>query len=152
MDDQLIAWVSQTPLFAGMQGELVRSLCVKMNKRRVPRLSFLLRHGDLTASVYLVYSGRLVVQQARDDQVFDIRYLAVGDCVGEMALLGCAARSASVKAVEESIVLEMGLAEMDALRERAPEQFTMLYMNMAREVVRRLQQADEELMRLRSAS
>lgn len=113
VDDPLLVWFRQTALFGGMQSEVIHLLLQKVRWRYLPSLSYLLSQGELTTSVYLIYAGKFVVQQTREGCTYDLRYLVSGDCVGELALLGCLPRSASVQAVEESEVFELALADID---------------------------------------
>ena len=54
-------------------------------------------------------------------------------------------RSASVVAVESCNAIELSGASLFGLYEKDLEQFTLIQMNMGREVSRRLREADERL-------
>jgi CRP-like cAMP-binding protein len=54
-----------------------------------------------------------------------------------------------VRAEEDCRALELGADDLLALFERDPEQFTLVQMNIGREVCRRLRATDELLFRLR---
>jgi CRP-like cAMP-binding protein len=60
-----------------------------------------------------------------------------------MALMDLQPRSASVKAVEACITIELRPEHLYALFQRDPEQFALIQMNMGREVSRRLRATDE---------
>ncbi len=74
-----------------------------------------------------------------------IRELAEGDCFGEVALLDLGPRSASGRADVDSVALEIGALDLPEVAGRDPEQFALIYMNLGRELSRRLRAADERL-------
>jgi len=76
-----------------------------------------------------------------------LRELGVGDCFGEMALLDLFPRSASVRAVEDCRAMALKPDHLYRLYEHDPGQFAMVQMNIAREMSRRLREADEQLFR-----
>jgi CRP/FNR family cyclic AMP-dependent transcriptional regulator len=58
-------------------------------------------------------------------------------------------RSASVVAVEPCSAIELSSASLFAIYEKDLEQFTLIQMNMGREVSRRLREADDRLFEAR---
>jgi CRP-like cAMP-binding protein len=76
-----------------------------------------------------------------------LRELRRGDCFGEVALFDFGARSASVRALAPCRALEISARALRLLSEEHLKDFTLLYMNLGREVSRRLRLADERLFR-----
>jgi CRP-like cAMP-binding protein len=74
--------------------------------------------------------------------------LRQGDCFGEMALLDLFPRSASVRATAPCSALALSTASFHKLYETDVEQFAIVQMNIARELSRRLREADERLFRV----
>jgi CRP/FNR family cyclic AMP-dependent transcriptional regulator len=66
-----------------------------------------------------------------------------------MALMDLQPRSASIRAMHDCSAIELSHDGLFGLYERDLEQFTMIQMNMGREVCRRLRLADEVLFRAR---
>jgi CRP/FNR family cyclic AMP-dependent transcriptional regulator len=81
-----------------------------------------------------------------------LRSLSKGDCFGEMALMDLFPRSASIRAIEDCTALELSAASLYKLYERDLQQFTIIQMNMGREVCRRLRESDEQLFRAKMGS
>ena len=77
-----------------------------------------------------------------------LQYLVRGDCFGEMSVIDLNPRSASVVAVEDCVALEISQQALYVLYEHYLEQFTLIQMNLLREVSRRLRALDERLMTL----
>lgn len=74
-----------------------------------------------------------------------LRTLNEGDCFGEMALIDNGPRSASVRAVEDCVAIEISATDLYRVYELDLKQFALIQMNMGREVCRRLRQADDML-------
>ncbi|MBX2865836.1 MAG: EAL domain-containing protein [Leptolyngbyaceae cyanobacterium MAG.088] len=59
--------------------------------------------GDPGDAAYIIESGRVEVAVSVDGQPFPLRILTSGDVLGEMAVMDTAPRSASAKAIEETV-------------------------------------------------
>jgi CRP/FNR family transcriptional regulator, cyclic AMP receptor protein len=65
--------------------------------------------------------------------------------VGEMSLIDIQPRSATVRAVAPSVLLRLEHSEIGKLYRSHPEVYTLLVLNIAREISRRLRRADQVL-------
>ncbi|MEM8610902.1 MAG: EAL domain-containing protein [Cyanobacteria bacterium P01_H01_bin.105] len=59
--------------------------------------------GDPGDSAYIIESGRVEIAVSVDGQLFPLHVLTSGDVLGEMAVMDTAPRSASAKALEETV-------------------------------------------------
>ena len=89
--------------------------------------------------------GTVLVQRKWKGESIELGRLAEGDCFGEMALIDFQPRSASVKAETDCQAIEIPSKSLRSLYKRDLEQFTMIMMNLGREVSRRLRVADDRL-------
>lgn len=105
----------------------------------------LFREGDLDNSVYVLEMGKVGVYRSWRGYEYKLRELTVGDCVGEMALIDCKPRSATVRVLEPCSAIRITVAQMAQIYIDYPDHYTLIYMNLAREVCRRLRVADERL-------
>jgi len=76
----------------------------------------LFRQGDPADALFLIVEGRLRVTQ----EGLTLGDLRAGEIVGELGALTAGTRTASVTAVENSRLLRLGAAEVEALLETAP--------------------------------
>ncbi|MBL8342188.1 MAG: cyclic nucleotide-binding domain-containing protein [Rubrivivax sp.] len=79
--------------------------------------------------------------EAALQQLVELNRFGPGDCFGEMALMALRPPSASVRALTPCLAIEFGPEEMLRLQQ-ADQQFTLLQMNLGREVSRRLRATD----------
>ena len=106
------------------------------------------REGDQAQSLYILESGRIAVLKQWRDQEYLLRHLEPGQCFGEMALMDMSPRSATTLAVADSAAFMIESSAILELYRHDLEQFTLLQMNLGREVSRRLRDADDRMFRL----
>jgi predicted acylesterase/phospholipase RssA len=134
------ALLSASPLFAGFDAENLRWLASAMERRELPGGTLLFRQGEPGDALYLVVHGRLRVTVAGDRG--DERAVAEvgrGETVGEMALLSGEPRSATVRALRDTLLLRLGREDFERVCEAHPRVMTRL----ARQLVLRLQKGLE---------
>jgi cGMP-dependent protein kinase 2 len=93
-----------------------------------------LREGDLGKDVYFVRRGSMIVEKQIGGKPVFLSYLPAGAYVGEMALLGDAPRSATVKAAIRSEVVRLPGDAFQRLLDRKPGLRTKLRADMAKRV------------------
>jgi NTE family protein len=94
------------PVLSGLSEELRHTLVDRASIRILPAGEWLFRQGDAADAMFLVLSGR--VEVVLEHPVSEIvRVLGRGGCVGELALLTEAPRSAGVRARRDTELLEL---------------------------------------------
>ncbi len=86
-----------------------------------------MRQGEPADGLFLVVNGRLQVMRAGPDgQTVILGELATGEIVGEASLVTSEPRSATVRAVVDSLLIRLPRAEFQILLERYPEKIGTL--------------------------
>lgn len=80
-----------------------------------------IRAGDQGSSMFVVHNGRVQVQISENGKTHPVAVLNEGEFFGEMGLFTGEPRTASVVALEETEVLEIGHAAMKHLFETNPD-------------------------------
>jgi len=83
------------------------SICYKCYKDK-----FVQKEDDLNRNFYIVLSGKVAITKNGTDKV--VGHVAVGEFIGESSFINKHRKSASAKAVEDSIIL---CIDQDALRD-----------------------------------
>ncbi|MDB5859365.1 MAG: cyclic nucleotide-binding protein [Ramlibacter sp.] len=133
------------PVFGGVREETLTFLLALSSTVPVAAGEFFFREDDEAQSMFVLEAGRAAVVKNWKGHRFLLSQLAKGDCFGEMSIMDLRHRSASVVAVEACQAIEVSSASLFALYEKDLEQFTLIQMNIGREVSRRLRDADERL-------
>ena len=133
------------PIFGAIREDVLRALLQQASVVAVPAGAYFFREGDMPGGMFVLEAGRAAVLKDWQGRRYKLHELGRGDCFGEMALMDLMPRSASVKALEDCSAIELRPDHLMGLYELDLEQFTLIQMNMGREVCRRLRAADERL-------
>ena len=133
------------PIFGAVHADVLMSLVQTSRVCQEKAGQYFFREGDLADSMFVLEQGEVGVYRNWDGTDFKLRELREGDCFGEMALLDCQPRSASVLCLQDAVAIEINGAQLTEIYEKYPDQFLLIHMNMAREVCRRLRAADQRL-------
>jgi len=150
MEDTRMRLLQNMPVFGGLLEPTLEFLVERVQELAVASEDYFFHQDDRGSAAYVLERGTVSVVKSYKGREYLLRELGEGDCFGEMALIDFCPRSASVRANEPCIALCITGADLRAVREFEAEQFTLIYMNMAREVSRRLRDADLRLFEARA--
>ena len=137
--------LQQMPIFGAVRTDALQLLLEGARAVRVAAGDSFFRELDPAQSMFVLEAGRVAVVKQWRGRELCLRQFGPGDCFGEMALLDLFPRSASVRALEDCVAIELTPADLLRLFERDAEQFAVVQMNLAREMCRRLRVTDEML-------
>jgi predicted acylesterase/phospholipase RssA/CRP-like cAMP-binding protein len=133
--------LATSPLFRELDHSALHELSLETNSVRLGGGETLMREGDAGDALYVVVSGRLsVVVGTTPHDERSVAEIGRGETVGEMALLTGAPRSATVRAMRDTVLLRLSKTSFDALIDRHPK----ATMALARLIVKRLEQSIHE--------
>jgi CRP/FNR family transcriptional regulator, cyclic AMP receptor protein len=147
MEPTRIEQLQRMPVFGAIRDDTLALLLQHVKTLRLRAGDCFFREGEPASSMFVLEDGRAAVLKRWQGSEIVLHHLGVGDCFGEMALLGLFPRSASVRAEQDCSALEISSDDLLRLFERDAEQFALVQMNIAREVCRRLRATDELLFR-----
>ncbi len=113
--------ITRNPLFGDLNEEEQVSLARSSRCVRFAPGEVVVLEGDSGDSLYQVVQGTLeVLKQRQDGQAAQVASLRPGDIFGEMSLLTDSNRSATVRAIEECMLLEVSRQQIAPLLQRNP--------------------------------
>ena len=145
MKESRLRLLQDMPIFGGIQEPTLEFLRDSASIIKITKGDYFFHETDLGNAMYVLEKGRVEVLREWEGVQYKLRELNVGDCFGEMALMECCPRSASVHAVEDCQAIEITAAKFHEVYNKYPQEYILMYMNMGREVSRRLRQADGRL-------
>lgn len=131
-------------IFAGLDDSALSLLMARARSTTAPAEGVIVREGEPGNQLYLIVSGsvRICKRFGQPDQL-ELARLNRGDFFGEMCILETLPRAATVQAASETTLYALpSLAFYDLFRANA-EQYSILILNIARDVSRRLRRLDE---------
>jgi CRP/FNR family transcriptional regulator, cyclic AMP receptor protein len=133
------------PIFGGVSQSTLEFLLQGATLRELSRGETVFMEGELDTSIYVIEQGRVSVFREWQGHNYKLRELHRGDCFGEMALMDFKPRSASVVTDTDCSLIQISAAQLGQLYAIDPEQYTIIQMNLGREVCRRLRETDKRL-------
>jgi len=129
------------PLFRRVSEGDLEELATHLIERRFPKNSTVVEEGLPGDYMYVIRQGRAKVTKASEDGREKImNFLEAGAFFGDMALLGDETRSASVKTLEESVLLALSRRDFIDLLRQSPD----LALAVIEELANRLRETNEQ--------
>jgi CRP-like cAMP-binding protein len=152
MNESRVDLLQRMPIFGAASAETLVFILDQTRDFVVPAGGYFFRQGDEALSIFVLETGRVEILREHGGREYALSELGPGDCFGEMSLIECRNRSASIRALEDCTAIELPLDTLHALYEHDLKQFVLIQMNIAREVSRRLRTADKMLFEAKVAA
>lgn len=133
----------QIGLFGGLADEELQRLAGTLEVLTPPPGETLFREGDLGREMFVVLEGEVeVLKRSRGGTDARVAMLGPGDWFGEMSILDIQPRSATVRGLAPSRLLRVRNLDLEALYRQDLKAYSLVVLNLARELSRRLRVAD----------
>ncbi len=140
------AILHKIPLFVGLSPESLTSLTPLFEEETYPEGTLILREGEFGDSMYLIVAGRVsVTRYGEEDKEIIISKLERGSYFGEVALIDNQPRTASVYALEETIVLRLRKHDFERMLLKDKNLAISFYRNILKETIRRMRDTASSL-------
>lgn len=120
--DEIIAFLLMTELFGELQKEDLENLVDQFEVVYLNSGDILINQGEVGDCLYIVASGRLRAFTKAENSEMEtiIGEMGKGDLIGELALITKEKRSASVRAIRDSLLLKLSQADFDTFVQKNP--------------------------------
>ena len=146
-------FISQLPVFAALSAQALGDLAAMGHVEKVPVGTTVFPEGELGTRMLVVFAGELAIaKQGRDGQSVHLATLQRGDVCGEMALIDIQPRSAAAITRGPAELIFFAYSDLAKFYEKDPLSYTILVLNIAREISRRLRRADTLLADIHSSA
>jgi len=134
-------------IFAGLSEEALQALSDLCRELPVEPGAVLVEQDTPGREMYLIGRGKVeVVKSFEDGRNVSVAMLGGGEFFGEMCIIECGMpRSASVTAIEPSLLYALKGADIFRLFKLWPDQCAILMLNIARDLSRRLRKMNQIL-------
>lgn len=130
-------------LFGGLSDEVLRELATTLEVLDLEPGHVIFREGESGRDMFVLLDGEIeVLKQSKRSLEARVAVLGPSDWFGEMSILDVMPRSATVRAIAPSRLLRITAQDLDALYRRDLKSYSLLVLNIAREMSRRLRVAD----------
>lgn len=136
-------------LFGGLGDHVLQGLADTLELLELQPGAVAFREGDSGREMFVLLAGEMeVLKRSKRDVEARVAVLGPSDWFGEMSILDVMPRSATVRAISPSRLMRVTAHDLDALYRRDLKSYTLLVLNIAREMSRRLRVADSLLAEL----
>jgi len=138
----------QMAIFKGLSDETLSFIDQNSPSVTVAAGDYFCHEGHQADSLYVIQSGSVVVLKKWQKSEVQIETMGPGDCFGEMAIVDFQVRSASVKAVEDCMAIQIDRQTLHGVFNNNHEQYAIIMMNLGREISHRLRTVSDRLFEL----
>lgn len=132
------------PIFAGLQVNALSEIADAAEEATFQAGDVVVREGEPGNRMFIVYSGRVeIVKHLAQPHETVLAVFGPKNFVGEMSMIECVARSASVRALDDTFLFALKGTDLYHLFKRHPDQYAIVILNIARDLSRRLRAVDE---------
>jgi CRP-like cAMP-binding protein len=130
-------------LFGALADEVLEHLAATLHTMRVEPGAFVFKEGDPAREFYVVLDGEMeVMKRSRSGRETRVAILGPHDCFGEMSIIDMQPRSATVRTLGPARLMRMTTEDMDGLYRHDLKSYTLIILNIARDLSRRLRVTD----------
>ncbi|WP_437997950.1 cyclic nucleotide-binding domain-containing protein [Sorangium sp. So ce185] len=148
-DGELVVQLREIGLFGGLGDHVLQGLADTLELLELQPGAVAFREGDSGREMFVLLAGEMeVLKRSKRDVEARVAVLGPSDWFGEMSILDVMPRSATVRAIAPSRLMRVTAHDLDALYRRDLKSYTLLVLNIAREMSRRLRVADSLLAEL----
>ncbi|WP_437674988.1 cyclic nucleotide-binding domain-containing protein [Sorangium sp. So ce131] len=146
---ELTAQLREIGLFGGLSDQVLSGLADSLELVELQPGAVAFREGDSGREMFVLLEGEMeVLKRSKREVEARVAVLGPSDWFGEMSILDVMPRSATVRAIAPSRLMRVTAHDLDALYRRDLKSYTLLVLNIAREMSRRLRVADSLLAEL----
>jgi CRP/FNR family cyclic AMP-dependent transcriptional regulator len=132
------------PIFAGLDDKALAIFLEHAERISVPKDALITREGEVNHFMYLIEAGEVsIIKNFNTPDPVALAVLGPGQFFGEMCILETLPRVATGKATRETTVVSVASTAFYHLYEKMPRQHSILILNLARDLSRRLRHLDE---------
>ena len=144
--ENVLPMLNQIAIFAGLSEKQLYRLFRSLKTVTYEAGENIFEQGAQPSHIYIVRSGRIKLIVHEDNTCFELMVLDKGHCLGEAAVIGIQPHGATAIAMERTELIVLSRQALLSIYESDLELFSILILNIAREVCRRLHASDEILL------
>lgn len=139
------ALLQTIPILAGLDEAALDLLWARATQSEAQAGSVVVREGEAGNRLFVISEGLVrVCKDFGKPHEIELTRLGRGEFFGEMCILDTLPRSATVQAITDTSLFSLNSLTFHQLYKAAPAQYSILVLNLARDLSRRLRRLDEK--------
>ncbi len=144
--ENILGILNRISILAGFSEEQLNHIFGLLEKVTYKAGEKIFEQGEQPSHIYIVESGSVKLTVSRDNTNLELIVFDAGCLFGEASVIGIQPHGATAIAVEDTELIVLSRTALLSIYESDTEIFSMLILNIAREVCRRLHASDETLL------
>lgn len=138
--------LSQVTIFSGLSPEHLLSVIAECPVQKFTAGTIVIKENDPATEIYVILEGRVkIILGHCTPTPIEIIEFGHGMCFGEASVIGVLDHSATAIVMQDATVLVLSRIFLMHIFKQDPQLFSMLILNIARELARRLHLTDKLL-------
>ena len=138
-----VARLREIGLFGGLGDDTLEMFITILERVELASGTDVFHEGEAGRDLFVILDGEVeVLRRSKRGHETRVALLGPGDWFGEMSILDVLPRSATMRVVAPSQLLRFSAHDLDTLYRRDVRAYSLLVLNIAREISRRLRVAD----------
>lgn len=134
----------QVRIFTGLNAKALKFLSDHAQELRFNALDVVVNEGDVGDRFFIIQQGEVrACRNFAKAGEKELSRLSCGECFGEMCILDTLPRSATIQAIRNSQLYSIDTVTLYEFHVHHSAQFSLLLMNLARELSSRLRELDK---------
>jgi len=144
--DVLLPVLRKVTIFSGLTESEISAISHNCDIMNAAAGDVLLEEGKAATEIFIILQGRINLVLNMYDNPLEIFVFGQGHCIGEASVIGIQNHSASAVVLEEASLMILSRKVLMDIFETDSRLFSLLILNIAREIARRLHHTDEILL------
>jgi len=133
-------------VFSGFSESQLLQICEKCALYEAGIGEIIIEEGTPATEILIIIKGRVAIVLDLEDEPLEIFEFGQGHCIGEASVIGIQNHSASAVVTEEATLMVLPRQVLMELYDQDKTLFSLLILNFARELARRLHHSDKILL------
>lgn len=142
---ELLDILRAVTVFSGFSDKELQQVCSSCSVMQARIGEVLLEEGLPATEIFILLKGNVTIILNLKEEPLELVVLGPGSCIGEASVIGIQNHSASVVAVTDVVLMVLSRKMIMQILDQDKGLFSLLILNIARELARRLHHTDELL-------
>ena len=144
--EDVLPILNKMSILAGFSDKQLYTIFQLLERVSYKRGEIIFEQGQDPSHIYIIQTGKIKLFVSKDGTPFELIEFGQGHCFGEASVIGIQPHAATAVAVEDSELIVLSRTTLLSIYKTDLEIFSILILNIAREVCRRLHASSETLL------
>ncbi len=144
--EEVLPVLDKMSILAGFSDKQLYSLFRLLERVSYKAGEIIFAQGQEPSHIYIIQTGKIKLFVSKDGTPFELIEFGQGHCFGEASVIGIQPHAATAVAVEDTELIVLSRTTLLSIYKTDLEIFSILILNIAREVCRRLHASSETLL------